>query len=78
LVLGLIGLKIIATSLTLGSGGSGGVFAPSLFIGAMLGSSFGSLLNFVFPGIAVSPGAYALVGMAAVFAGAANAPISAI
>lgn len=78
LVLGLIGLKIISTSLTLGSGGSGGVFAPSLFIGAMLGSSFGSLLLFIFPGISVSPGAYALVGMAAVFAGAAQAPISAI
>ena len=78
IVLGLIALKIIATSLTLGSGGSGGVFAPSLFIGAMLGSSFGSLLHLIFPGILVSPGAYALVGMAAVFAGAAQAPISAI
>jgi len=78
LVLGLIALKIIATSLTLGSGGSGGVFAPSLFIGAMLGSSFGSMLHLIFPGILVSPGAYALVGMAAVFAGAAQAPISAI
>ena len=78
LVLGLIALKIISTSLTLGSGGSGGVFAPSLFIGAMLGSSFGSMLHLIFPGILVSPGAYALVGMAAVFAGAAQAPISAI
>ena len=78
LVFALIGLKLIATSLTLGSGGSGGVFAPSLFIGAMLGSSFGSFLHFVFPLISVSPGAYALVGMAAVFAGAAQAPISAI
>jgi chloride channel protein, CIC family len=78
LVFALIGLKIIATSLTLGSGGSGGVFAPSLFIGATLGSTFGSLLHLIFPGIAVSTGAYALVGMAAVFAGAAHAPISAI
>ena len=78
LVFGLIGLKIIATSLTLGSGGSGGVFAPSLFIGAMLGSSFGTFLHLVFPGISVSPGAYALVGMTAVFAGVAQAPISAI
>lgn len=68
----------MATSLTLGSGGSGGVFAPSLFIGAMLGSSFGTLLHILFPEIAISPGAYALVGMAAVFAGAAQAPISAI
>jgi chloride channel protein, CIC family len=78
LVFGLIGLKIIATSLTLGSGGSGGVFAPSLFIGAMLGSSFGSLIHLIFPLIPISPGAYASVGMAAVFAGAAQAPISAI
>lgn len=78
LVFGLVGLKILATSLTLGSGGSGGVFAPSLFIGAMLGSSFGSLLHLLFPALPVSPGAYALVGMAAVFAGAAQAPISAI
>jgi len=78
IVFGLIALKIIATSLTLGSGGSGGVFAPSLFIGAMLGSSFGSFLHLIFPGIMISPGAFALVGMAAVFAGAAQAPISAI
>jgi CIC family chloride channel protein len=78
LILGLVGLKILATSLTLGSGGSGGVFAPSLFIGVMLGSSYGSLLHLLFPSIQVSPGAYALVGMGAVFAGAAQAPISAI
>jgi CIC family chloride channel protein len=78
LIFGLVGLKILATSLTLGSGGSGGVFAPSLFIGAMLGSSFGSLIHLIFPDIPVSTGAYALVGMGAVFAGAAKAPISAI
>jgi CIC family chloride channel protein len=78
LILALVGLKILATSLTLGSGGSGGVFAPSLFIGAMLGSSFGSLLHLLFPGIPISIGAFALVGMGAVFAGAAQAPISAI
>jgi len=78
LILGLIGLKILATSLTLGSGGSGGVFAPSLFIGVMLGSSFGTLMQSLFPSIPISPGAYALVGMGAVFAGAGQAPISAI
>jgi chloride channel protein, CIC family len=78
LIFGLVGLKILATSLTLGSGGSGGVFAPSLFIGAMLGSSFGSFLHLLFPALPISPGAYALVGMAALFAGAAQAPISAI
>ena len=78
LILGLAGLKILSTSLTLGSGGSGGVFAPSLFIGAMLGSSFGSLIHILFPAMEISPGAYALVGMAAVFASSAQAPISAI
>ena len=55
LILGLIGLKIVATSLTLGSGGSGGVFAPSLFIGVMLGSSFGTLIQSLFPSIPISP-----------------------
>lgn len=71
-------LKIIATSLTLGSGGSGGIFAPSLFIGAMLGGAFGIGAHQLFPAITASSGAYALVGMAAVFAGAARAPITAI
>jgi len=78
LVFGLIGIKILATSVTLGSGGSGGVFAPSLFIGAMLGSSFGSFLHLLFPAISISPGAFSMIGMAAVFAAAAQAPISAI
>jgi CIC family chloride channel protein len=78
LILTLVGLKLLATSLTLGSGGSGGVFAPSLFIGVMLGSSFGSLIHIIFPAMEISQGAYGLVGMAAVFAGAAQAPISAI
>jgi CIC family chloride channel protein len=72
-------LKIVATSLTIGSGGSGGVFAPSLFIGAMYGGAFGSLVNQFLPEHLVShPGAYALVGMAAVFTGSAHAPITAI
>jgi CIC family chloride channel protein len=71
-------LKILATSLTLGSGGSGGVFAPSLFIGSMFGGVFGDLMNRVFPGHIAPSGAYALVGMAAVFSGAARAPITAI
>ncbi len=70
-------LKIVATSVTVGSGGSGGVFAPSLFIGAMLGGAFGEVANSLFPGIAPS-GAYATVGMAAVFAGGARAPMTAI
>ena len=73
-----IPLKVIATSLTLAAGGSGGVFAPSLFIGAMAGGAFGGVANFLLPHTSAPPGAYALVGMAAVFAGAAHAPITAI
>jgi len=78
LLIVLLVAKLAATSITLGSGGSGGVFAPSLFMGAMLGGAFGSLVNGVFPDSTASAGAYALVGMAAVFAGAARAPITAI
>ena len=70
--------KLLATILTLGSGGSGGIFAPSLFMGAMLGSTFGQIANRFFPNITAPSGAYAMVGMAAFFSGAAHAPISAI
>ena len=74
----LLAAKMIATSLTIGIGGSGGVFAPSLFIGAMLGSAYGQILHHIAPGIAGAPGAYGLIGMGAVFAGAARAPITAV
>jgi len=77
-IIALVFLKILATSVTLGSGGSGGIFAPSLFIGALLGEGFGKLAYLIFPGTIIPPGAFALVGMAAVFAGTAHAPISAI
>lgn len=70
--------KMLATSLTIGIGGSGGVFAPSLFIGAMLGSAFGEALHLLAPGSAGPIGAYGLIGMGAVFAGAARAPITAV
>lgn len=70
--------KIIATGFTLGSGGSGGIFAPSLFIGAMAGGLYGIVLHNIFPGQTTSPAVYALVGMGACFAGAAHAPITAI
>lgn len=73
----LLGGKMVATSLTIGIGGSGGVFAPSLFIGAMLGSAFGIVAHDLLPG-AGPAGAYALIGMGAVFAGAARAPITAV
>jgi CIC family chloride channel protein len=74
----LIPLKVVATSLTLAAGGSGGVFAPALFIGAMSGGAFGELVHLVLPSVSAPPGAYALVGMAAVFAGSAHAPITSI
>lgn len=77
-VLVLMVLKLLATSLTLGSGGSGGVFAPSLFMGAMLGYAFGGVVQLVAPFTPAQPGAYALVGMGAVFSAAAHAPISAV
>lgn len=68
--------KIIATSLTISSGGSGGVFAPSLVIGAMLGGAFGASAEIIFPALVQDPRAYVLVGMAGFFAGVANAPIA--
>ena len=74
----LLGLKVLATSVTIGSGGSGGVFAPSLFIGAMLGAAFGAVVNQLFPGVAGPIGAYVLVGMAGVFTSTARAPITAV
>ncbi len=80
IMLGLLVIaKIIATSCTLGSGGSGGVFAPSLFVGATIGGTYGlvlDLLGFIPEG--GSPASYALVGMAAVVAGATFAPMTAI
>jgi CIC family chloride channel protein len=72
----LIFLKPLATSFTLGSGNSGGVFAPSLFTGAMLGGSFGYVAMHLFPDLQIEIGAYALVGMAAVFSAAARAPLT--
>ncbi len=68
--------KPIATSLTLGSGGAGGTLAPSLFIGAMAGGVFGSIVNFIAPQIAAPPGAYALIGMAAVTSAVVQAPLA--
>ncbi len=74
----LLFIKILATSLTLGSGGSGGIFAPSLFMGAMLGLAFGAIVHLAFPGITADPGAYALVAMGGLVAGTTRAPITAI
>jgi CIC family chloride channel protein len=77
-LLALLASKVLATSLTLSIGGSGGVFAPSLFMGAMLGSAFGLAAHDLLPGIAGPAGAYGLIGMGAVFAAAARAPMTAI
>ena len=74
----LLAAKILATSVTLGSGGSGGIFAPTLFMGAVLGGAFGQFAQTLFPQTTASPGAYALVGMGAVFAGTTRAPITAM
>lgn len=74
----LVVLKPLATSFTLGSGNSGGVFAPSLFIGAMLGGALGHFYELTFPSIAGNSGAYALVGMAALFSATARAPLTAM
>jgi CIC family chloride channel protein len=74
----LIFLKPLATSFTLGSGNSGGVFAPSLFTGAMLGGALGHLFSYWFPSIGNNTGAFALVGMAALFSATARAPLTAM
>ena len=78
IALGLVFVKIVATSITLGSGGSGGIFAPSLFMGAMLGAFFGYFVNLYFPDITAGPGAYALVAMGGLVAGTTRAPVTAI
>ncbi|MBN2294648.1 MAG: chloride channel protein [Pirellulales bacterium] len=74
----LVVAKILATSFTISSGGSGGVFAPSLFIGAMLGGAFGLLCNTMFPGVAPPAEAFVLVGMGGFFAGVAKVPLTAL
>ena len=77
LLLALIFLKIIATAITLGSGGAGGVFAPALFIGAMIGGAFGNLANMISPTMTADPGAYATVGIGAFLAASTHAPMTA-
>jgi len=74
----LILVKILATSITLGGGGSGGIFAPSLFLGAMAGGFFGMVVNEYLPGVTASAGAYSIVGMAALVSGTTHGPLGAI
>ena len=71
-------LKILATGFTIGSGGSGGVFAPSLVIGGMLGGAVGEIARMLLPGWDIQPAAFIMVGMAGFFAGIAKVPISAL
>lgn len=78
LLVALLLAKIILTPVSIGGGFFGGVFAPSLFIGAMLGGAFGLVSASMFPGMNLNPAAFALVGMGAVLAGAVHAPLTAV
>src|SRR5664279_2453557 len=78
LLLGLALVKMLATTISLGGGFVGGMFAPSLFVGAALGRAFGQILLFFLPGVLTAdPAAFAIAGMAAVMAGVIRAPITA-
>lgn len=74
----LVFVKIAATAVTLGSGGAGGVFAPALFIGAMIGGAFGGICHLLFPGMVAGPGAYAAVGIGAFLGATTHSPLTAI
>jgi chloride channel protein, CIC family len=74
----LVPAKIVATSLTLAAGGSGGVFQPSLYIGSVTGGLYGTVVHAMFPHMTAGPGAYALVGMAGVLSAATHSPITAL
>jgi CIC family chloride channel protein len=74
----LFGSKLLATSVSLGSGSSGGIFSPSLFMGAALGAAFASGVQAVYPGAPVSPPAFAMVGMGAMVGGGTGAAMTAV
>src|SRR6202166_4636543 len=74
----LVVLKLIAVTTSYASGNAGGIFGPSLFIGAMLGGTVGTVAHHLFPAYTATPGAYALVGMGAVFAGVVRAPMTSV
>ena len=71
-------MKLIASAISYGSGNAGGIFGPSLFLGAMLGGALGNASRHFFPGATAEPGAYALVGMGTAFAGAIRAPMTSV
>lgn len=74
----LVILKMLATAITLGSGNVGGVFAPCLFIGTMIGAVFGWGIDSLFPNLGIQPGSYAMVGMGAFLAAATHSPLTSI
>ncbi len=78
ILLALLAAKLVLTPVSIGGGFPGGVFAPSLFLGAVLGGAYGLLAEGMFPGLDIAPPAFAMVGMAAVLAGAVHAPLTAI
>jgi CIC family chloride channel protein len=78
LVVLLIGLRIVATAVCYASGNAGGIFGPSLFIGAVTGAALGSLAHYALPGFTAQPGAYALVGMGTAFAGIIRTPLTSV
>lgn len=78
LLLALLAVKLIMTATSIGGGFPGGVFAPSLFLGATLGAAYGATAQRLLPGLNVAPPAYAMVGMAAVLAASVHAPLTAI
>lgn len=78
LLLAVFAGKILTTSFSIGTGGSGGVFGPAIVIGGALGGAVGIIAQKIFPGLDIQPGAFVLVGMAGFFGGAANTPISTV
>ena len=78
LLVGLLIAKMAMTALCIGGGFPGGVFAPSLFLGAALGGAYGLVMQRLFPSLTITPPAFAMIGMAAVLAGAVHAPLTAI
>ena len=78
LMLLLVALKLIGVTVSYASGNAGGIFGPSLFLGAMLGGALGAVAHHMLPGYTATPGAYALVGMGAVFAGIVRVPMTSV
>jgi CIC family chloride channel protein len=78
LMLLLVVLKLIGVTVSYASGNAGGIFGPSLFLGAMLGGAIGTVAHGLLPGYTATPGAYALVGMGALFAGIVRAPMTSV